>query len=120
MAPWTAVGQAPLFMEFSRQEYWSGLPFPSPGDLPNPGITSKSPALQADSLPSELPGNSYGYGSSSSSHLKAGDVVLALKQVERENSSFLSHSVLLRPSTDAMRPTHNGEENLLYSDTSLR
>ena len=40
-------------MEFSRQEYWSGLPFPSPGDLPDPGIKPRSPALQADSLPSE-------------------------------------------------------------------
>ena len=45
--------QAPLPMEFSRQEYWSGLPFPPPGDLPNPGIEPRSPALQADSLPSE-------------------------------------------------------------------
>ena len=45
-----------LSMEFSRQEYWSGLPFPSPGDLPNPGIKPRSPALQVDSLPSELPG----------------------------------------------------------------
>ena len=44
-------------MEFSRQEYWSGLPFPSPGDLPNPGIKSGSPTLQAGSLPSEPPGN---------------------------------------------------------------
>ena len=43
-------------MEFLRQEYWSGLPFPSPGDLPNPGIEHGSPALQADSLPSEPPG----------------------------------------------------------------
>jgi len=43
-------------MGFSRQEYWSGLPFPSPGDLPDPGIKSGSPALQADSLPSEPPG----------------------------------------------------------------
>ena len=45
----------PLSMEFSRQEYWSGLPFPSPGDLPNPGIEPRSAALQADSLPSEPP-----------------------------------------------------------------
>ena len=45
--------QALLSMEFSRQEYWSGLPFPSPGDLPDPGIEPRSPALQADSLPSE-------------------------------------------------------------------
>ena len=43
-------------MGFSRQEYWSGLPFPSPGDLPNPGIEPESHALQADILPSELPG----------------------------------------------------------------
>ena len=43
-------------MEFSRQEYWSGLPFPSPGDLPEPGIKPGSPTLQADALPSELPG----------------------------------------------------------------
>ena len=43
-------------MEFSRQEYWSGLPFPSPGDLPDPGIEPGSPALQVDSLPSEPPG----------------------------------------------------------------
>ena len=43
--PWTVANQAPLFMEFPRQEYWSGLPFPSPGDLPNPGIKLGSPAL---------------------------------------------------------------------------
>ena len=47
--PWTTADQAPLSMGFSRQEYWSGLPFPSPGDLPNPGIEPRSPALQADS-----------------------------------------------------------------------
>ena len=48
--------QAPLSIEFSRQEYWSVLPFPSPGDLPNPGFKPRSPALQADSLQSEPPG----------------------------------------------------------------
>ena len=46
-------------MEFSRQEYWSGLPFPSPGDIPNPGIEPGSPVLQADALPSELPGTTH-------------------------------------------------------------
>ena len=51
---WTVARQAPLSTEFSRQEYWSGLPFPSPGDPPDPGIESRSPALQADSLPPEL------------------------------------------------------------------
>ena len=54
--PWTVACQAPLSMRFLRQEYWSGLPFPSPGDLPNPGIEPSSPALQADSLPTELQG----------------------------------------------------------------
>ena len=51
--PWTVACQAPLSMGFSRQEHWSGLPFPSPGDLPDPGIEHGSPALQAGSLPSE-------------------------------------------------------------------
>ena len=49
--PWTVAHQAPLSVGFSRQEYWSGLPFPSPGDLPDPGIEPASAALQADSLP---------------------------------------------------------------------
>ena len=51
---WTVACQAPPFMAFSRQEYWSGLPFPSPGYLPDPGIEPRS-ALQADALPSEAP-----------------------------------------------------------------
>ena len=55
--PWTVAHKAPLSMGFSRQEYWSGLPFPSPGDLPDPGIEHRSPALQADALTSEPPGN---------------------------------------------------------------
>ena len=54
--PWTVAYQAPLSMEFSRQEYRSGLLFPSPGDLSNPEIKPRSPALQADVLPSEPPG----------------------------------------------------------------
>ena len=56
VTPWTVACLAPLSMKFSRQEYWSGLPFPSAGDLPNPEIDPGSPALQADSLQSELPG----------------------------------------------------------------
>ena len=55
-APWTVTCQAPLSMEFSRQEYWSGKLFPSPGDLPNPGIEPTSPALKAHSLPAESQG----------------------------------------------------------------
>ena len=53
MTPWTVAYQASPSMGFSRQEYWSGVPFPSPGDLPNPGIKPRSPALQADALTSE-------------------------------------------------------------------
>ena len=54
--PCTVTYQAPLSMGFSRQEYWSGLPFPSPGDLPDPGIERRSPALRAYALISEPPG----------------------------------------------------------------
>ena len=53
---WTVVCQAPLSMEFSRQQYWSGVTFPPPGDLPNPGIALVSPALAADSLQLAPPG----------------------------------------------------------------
>ena len=64
--PWTAVRQAPLSLGFSRQEYWSELPFPSPGDLPNQGIEPRSPALQAGSLPAELQGKPNIKGANSS------------------------------------------------------
>ena len=57
-APWTVVHQAPLSMGFPRQVYWSGLPFPLPRDLPDPGIEPASPALQAGSLPAEPLGKS--------------------------------------------------------------
>ena len=54
--PWTVAHQASLFMEFPKQEYWSGLPFPSPGDLPNPGIKLGSPALADGFFTIEPPG----------------------------------------------------------------
>ena len=56
VTPWTVAYQAPPSMVFSSQEYWSGLPFPSLGDLPDPGIEPGLPVLQADTLPSEPPG----------------------------------------------------------------
>ena len=63
--PWTVAHHVPLSMEFSRQEYWTGLPVPSLGDLPDPQIKPRSPALQADALPYETPGKletiSYSY-----------------------------------------------------------
>ena len=67
--PWTVAYQAPLSMGFSRQEYWSGLPFPSPEDLPDPGIKPQPPALQTDTLLSEPPG----------------------KPINRSNNTTLSH-----------------------------
>ena len=57
VTPWTVAHQALPSMEFSRQVYWSGLPCPPPGDLPNPGIEPEFPALRADALSSEPPGN---------------------------------------------------------------
>ena len=60
VTPWAVAYQAPLSVGFSRQEYWSGLPFPSPGDLPDPGIKPRSPVLQAEALPSEPQGSHLG------------------------------------------------------------
>ena len=57
--PWTAAHQAPLSMEFTRQECWSGLPFPSPGDFPDPGIEPRSPTLVGGLFTAELPGSFY-------------------------------------------------------------
>ena len=70
VTPWTVAHQAPLSLRFSRREYWSGLPCTPLGHLPNPGIKSRSPALQADSLPAELPGQPKNTGVSSLSLLQ--------------------------------------------------
>ena len=59
MTPWTVAYQAPPSMGFSRKEYWSGLPFPSPEDLPDPGTEPRFPTLWTDALPSEPPGKSF-------------------------------------------------------------
>ena len=69
--PWTVAHQAPLSMELFRHEYWSEVPFPSPGDLPDPGIELGSPALQTDSLLSELPGKPRCYATRSHSLKKS-------------------------------------------------
>ena len=74
MTPWTLAHQASLSMEFSRPEYWSELPCPSPGDLLNPGIKPRSPSLQADSLPSESPGKPKNTGEGSLSPRSPGDL----------------------------------------------
>ena len=72
--PWTVAYQAPPSRGFSRQEYWSRLPFPSPGDLPSPGIEPRSPALQADALTFEPPGKP-----NLDSILKSRDITLLTK-----------------------------------------
>ena len=95
--PWTVAYQASLSMGFSRQEYWSGWPFPSPGDLPNPGIEPGSPSLQADALPSEPPGM-----------LKTGNSFSQLgffscQQIAFQRQQFSSHvhvCVFLDPATN--------------------
>ena len=74
--------QAPLSTEFSRQEYWGGLPFPSPGDLPDPGIKPRSPALQVDSLLSEPPEKSH-FKTHNCSILKTFLLILKLKETSR-------------------------------------
>ena len=70
VAPWALAHQAPLSMGLFRQEYWSGLPFSSPGYLPNPGMEPRSPALHADCLLSEPPGKPIGYLHEHSESLK--------------------------------------------------
>ena len=80
MTPWIVVYQAPLSMEFSRQEYWNGLPFLSPGDLPIPGIEPGSPALQVNSLPSGSPGKL-----KSKCYLKNCTVFVQVNQESRTN-----------------------------------
>ena len=87
VTPWTVAHQAPLSMGLSRQEYWRGLSFPSPGDLPDSEIEPGSPVLQADPLPSELPGEPYSTPiqqatiASSCKHKRAGTFSLALHEI---------------------------------------
>ena len=85
LTPWTVSYQTPPSMEFSRQEYWSGLPFPSPGDLPNPGIEPGSPTLQLDALPSEPPGKLI---------KKSRITYLLTKQINKFKAGTLSSSLL--------------------------
>ena len=88
---WTVGYQALLSMGFSRQEYWSGLPFPSPGDLPDPGIEPRSPTLQADALTSEPPGKLLLTVLPEFSHIttrKVGKCKLGLKQRVQLNLRF--------------------------------
>ena len=87
--PWTTARQAPLSMGFSSEEYWSGLPFPSRGDLPNPGIKLGSPALQADSLPSEAPRKPW-------LHIRKSHICLASSQSFMDLHSLPLHPIWVR------------------------
>ena len=73
VTPWTVAYQAPPSMGFPRQEYWSGLPFPSPGELPNPGMEPGSPTLWADTLLSEPPGKPMARSSEMQSQMQYSD-----------------------------------------------
>ena len=100
MTPWTVACQAPLFMEFPRQEYWSGLPFSTPGDLPDPGIepvSLVSPALQVDSLPDEPPGKPRKYTEEAklAFWLLNEERISDPKERERERASLLLHMLFL-------------------------
>ena len=100
--PWTVAYHAPQSMEFSRQEYWSGLPFSSPGDLPDPGIEPRSSTLQADALPSKPPGKSYIWNQRNCLYLILSTLIIQSKYPRKKpwrNMCFIyfaSHIVLLK------------------------
>ena len=108
--PWTVAHQAPLSMGFSRQDYCSGLPFPSLEDLPNPGIEFRCPALQADSLPSEPPGEPL----STETHRQLGSTPwLWFSSPSPARSCILhSYSFLLPPLGDLNVPQVSALEHL--------
>ena len=91
--PWTVDYQASLSMGFSRQEYWSGLPFPSPGDLPNPGIEPRSPTLQADALPSEPPGKPWWASNYCTVALISHDSKVMIKVLQARLQQYMNHKL---------------------------
>ena len=99
MTSWTVVGQAPLSMGFSRQEYWSRLPCPPPGDLPGPGMEPRPPTLQVDSLPYKPPGKPKNTGVGSLSLLQEIFVFYFIYLF-----ILLYNTVLVLPYTDMIKP----------------
>ena len=84
--PWTIVHQVPLSVGFSRQEYWSGLSFPYPGDLPNPGMEPGSPALQADSVPENLSHKGVSWGNKGAINSQPAGLLKGLRSLRMGSS----------------------------------
>ena len=109
MTPWTVAYQAPISMGFSRQEYSSGLPFPSPGELPDPGIEPGSPTLEAEALPSEPPGKLNGVINSVTNRMER-SFVIQTKLMCSLKRNLLSASCMLMtvlgPGETAMEKTN--------------
>ena len=129
VTPWTVAYQAPPSMGFSRQECWSGLPFPSPGDLPNPGIEPRSPALQADTLPSEPPGMGFSksnakrelYSNTSlpqETRETPKNLTLHLKQLEKE--VMKNPKVSRRKEIIKIRAEISGKKKRYYSENQQK
>ena len=97
---WTVTHQAPPSTVFSRQEYWSGLLFTSPGDLPNPGIESRSPALRADTLTAELPGKLIHMNYM---HLNMYAIALDCNWEKASINNFMNHITMHRSKDDKVR-----------------
>ena len=110
MAPWTVAHQAPLTMGFSRQEYWSGLSFLPAGDLPNPRIELRSPALQAVSLPTGLPGKplSRGPAANSDKQLQVSDLKMSPKS---GNARHLKETTALKEELHSTNRTNTQGTN---------
>ena len=124
MTSWTVACQAPLSMGFSKQEYWSGLPCPSPGDLPNPGIEPRSPTLLADSLLAEPQGKPKNIGVGSLSLLQrifpnqeSNQCLLHCRRILYQLSYHASPQLIYPPekivplssdSSDSLNPTDKG------------
>ena len=100
--PWTAAYQAPS-MGFSRQEYWSGLPFPSPGDLPDPGIEPRSPTLQADALTSEPPGKHYAEYITRNAGLEEAQAGIKIARRNINNLRYADDTTLMAESEEELK-----------------
>ena len=120
--PWTIALQAPPSMGFSKREYWSGLPCPPPGDLPDPGIKPRSPTLQVDSLLSELPGKPIWdyYMELKSLHALAVGAILRTKRYkETKNSSAIFKEPRTKKQKQGVRSKEQGPVHATFTQRHL-